>query len=159
MLRSNISVFTLALFYPRVIVCLLSRSPTLHVFLFVLHNPVKVLPSGTLVLILAVPYRICSKYTWPWKCGIWIQNVRVCVKPGLLLVVIFIKYTSVSCKTSLPHYVPYLCQKKSLQWKRNFGYQPDIVKILLKLWELLGVIICVWDVWKLAVNRVVHHLS
>jgi len=51
------------------------------------------------------------------------------------------------CKSS-PACSISLCQKKSFQWKRKFGYQADIVKILLKLCELLGDIIGVWDVLK-----------
>lgn len=76
----------------------------------------------------------------------WYMDVKctgVSVTPGLLLVVSSIKYTSVS----LPQYVPYLyVKKKHLQWKRTFGYQAGIVKILLKLCELLGDIVDVWDV-------------
>jgi len=76
----------------------------------------------------------------------WYMDVKctgVSVAPGLLLVVGFIKYTSVS----LPQYVPYLyVRRKVYSEKRKFGYQVDIVKILLKLCELLGDTIDVWDV-------------
>jgi hypothetical protein len=61
----------------------------------------------------------------------------------LLLVASSIINTSVS----LPQYVPYLYVKRNVySEKRKFGYQVDIVKILLKLCELLGDTIDMWDV-------------
>jgi len=40
----------------------------------------------------------------------------------------------------------FMSKEKFTVKKRKFGYQVDIVKILLKLWGLLGDTINVWDV-------------
>ena len=71
-----------------------------------------------------------------------IQCTGVSVAPGLLLAVSSIKYTSVS----LPQYVPYLYVKRKVYSGKGSLVTKQIIKILLKLCELLGDIIDVWDV-------------
>jgi hypothetical protein len=82
----------------------------------------------------------------------WYMDIKctgVSAAPGLLLMVSSIKYTSISCMTSLPQYVPYLYVERNVySEKGSLVTKQTFLKFFSSCMSFCGFIIYVWHVLK-----------